>query len=177
MQAHHLVRSAVLTLAIATLVGCASPAGQSIPPEVSARLQQLEDIEGIRTLFADYGRTLDDRDFAAFSQLWATESEFAGGAGNVALGPAAIGALLEKLIEGNFPDSAGTNAHLFFNERIQLDGDAATAVSKGGFMVASAENQPVMSILATYEDQLVREDGRWKFARRAILGNIPVPRR
>lgn len=91
---------------------------------------------------------------------------------NVAFGDAD-----NKLIEGNAPDSGGTNFHLFTNERIELDGDAATAISKGGWMVASAENQPVMSILATYEDRLVRQGGRWKFARREILGNIPVPRR
>jgi len=177
MRAHHFVRVALLTLAVGTLVGCASPAGQSIPPEVSARLERLEDIEAIRTLLVQYGRTLDDRDFSAFSRLWAADSEFVGGAGNSAHGPEAIGALLEKLIEGNLPDSRGTNFHLFTNERIDLDGDAATAVSRAAFMAASPENRPVVSILATYEDRLVREDGQWKFARREILGHIPVPRR
>jgi hypothetical protein len=31
-------------------------------------------------------------------------------------------------------------------------------------------------LLATYRDQFVREDGKWKFKRREVIGEIPVPR-
>jgi hypothetical protein len=50
-------------------------------------------------------------------------------------------------------------------------------VSKGGFVMANAENNKAdLLLLATYRDQFVREDGRWKFKRREIIGDIPVPR-
>ena len=31
-------------------------------------------------------------------------------------------------------------------------------------------------LLATYHDVLIKEDGKWKFLRREIAGDIPVPR-
>src|SRR5689334_9791676 len=64
---------------------------------IAQRLQALEDREAIRALFVEYGRTLDNRDFTAFSKLFAKDSEFAGGAGATAKGPEAIGALLQRL--------------------------------------------------------------------------------
>ncbi len=143
---------------------------------VSQRLQALEDREAIRALFVEYGRTLDNRDFTAFSKLFARDSEFAGGGGATAKGPEAIGALLQRLITTNYPDSRGKNFHLFFGESIQIAGDTATATSKGGFVMASGANKPELLLLATYHDEFVREEGRWKFKRREIHGDIPVPR-
>ena len=120
---------------------------------------------------------LDARDFAAFGQLFARDGEFVAGAGTIARGPSAVGALLEKLIGTNFPDSKGRNFHLYFNETIDVQGDRATGISKGGFVMASEANNRVEFLqLATYVDELVREDGRWKFKKREIQGNIPVPR-
>ena len=68
--------------------------------DLAARVRALEDREAIRTLWAEYGRTLDARDFVAFSQLFARDAEFVGG-GPPAKGPAAIGAFLEKAIGTN----------------------------------------------------------------------------
>lgn len=68
------------------------------------------------------------------------------------------------------------NFHLFTNETIDVAGNAATGVSKGAFVMASSRNRPEMLLLATYHDQFVREDGRWKFKRREVHSDIPVPR-
>jgi uncharacterized protein (TIGR02246 family) len=142
-----------------------------------ARLQALEAREAIRTLWAEYGRTLDARDFGAFSQLFARDAEFVGGPGSPARGPEAIGAFLEKAIGTKYPDTKGRNFHLYFNESIDIQGDRGTAISKGGFVMASADNTKAdFLLLATYRDEFVREDGRWKFKRRQVVGEIPVPR-
>jgi uncharacterized protein (TIGR02246 family) len=144
---------------------------------LAARVQALEDREAIRTLWAEYGRTLDARDFAAFAQLFARDAEFVGGPGSPAKGREAIGAFLEKAIGTNYPNSKGRNFHLYFNESIDLHGDAGTGVSKGGFVMAAGDNSKAdFLLLATYRDQFVREDGRWKFKRREVVGDIPVPR-
>ena len=108
-------------------------------PTVASRLEALEAREAIRALWAEYGRTLDARDFVAFSKLFARNAEFGSGPG-AAKGPAAIGAFLEKAIGTNYPDSKGKNFHLYFNESIDVKGDRATGVSKGGFVMASADN-------------------------------------
>lgn len=141
-----------------------------------ARLDALEAREAIRALWAEYGRTLDARDFVAFSRLFARNAEFGGGAAPVK-GPAAIGAFLEKAIGTNYPDSKGKNFHLYFNESIEVHGDRATAVSKGGYVMATPDNSKAdFLLLAEYRDELVKEDGQWKFLRRQIIGQIPVPR-
>lgn len=144
--------------------------------DLSARVRALEDREAIRTLWADYGRTLDARDFAAFAQLFARDAQFVGGPGSPVKGREAIGAFLEKAIGTNYPNSKGRNFHLYFNESIDLRGDEGTGVSKGGFVMASPENNKAdFLLLATYRDEFVREDGRWKFKRREVIGDIPVP--
>lgn len=143
----------------------------------NARVQALEDREAIRTLWAEYGRTLDARDFTSFAQLFARDAEFVGGPGSPAKGREAIGAFLEKAIGTNYPNSKGRNFHLYFNETIDLRGDKGTGLSKGGFVMASDDNTEAdFLLLATYRDEFVREDGRWKFQRREVVGEIPVPR-
>jgi hypothetical protein len=140
---------------------------------VAARLQKLEDKEAIHALLTTYGRTLDARDFAGFEQLFARDSEFvSGGAAQSAKGPAAI-----RLLKMNAAPVPGRDFHLFYNETIEVSGDRATALSKGAFMVRGQNNRLEMSILANYHDDLVREDGRWKFKRRQIGDNPPAQSR
>jgi len=176
------MRSTLRTiLAAAVLAPCGLAAAQAQAPvnvgDVNARVRALEDREAIRTLWAEYGRTLDARDFTAFARLFARDAEFVGGPGSPAKGPAAIGTFLEKAIGTNYPNSKGRNFHLYFNETIDLRGDEGSAVSKGGFLMTNAENAKAdVLLLATYRDQFVREDGRWKFKRREVIGEIPVPR-
>jgi SnoaL-like domain len=121
-----------------------------------------------------YGRTLDARDFVGFEQIWARESEFVGGPGGAAKGPAATRALLESLLKANAAPEPGRDFHLFSNETIDIQGDTATALSKGAFVVRGQNNRLETTILANYHDQFVREDGRWKFKRRQI-GDSPAP--
>jgi len=163
----------VIAAGVLTDVSAQTPRGADA---LTARVQALEDREAIRTLWAEYGRTLDARDFTAFAQLFARDGEFVGG-GSPAKGREAIGAFLEKAIGTNYPNSKGRNFHLYFNESIDLRGDEGTGVSKGGFVMATSDNTKAdFLLLATYRDQFVREDGRWKFKRREVVGEIPVPR-
>jgi hypothetical protein len=135
------------------------------------RVAALEAREAIRTLYAEYGRTLDARDFHAFSLLWAKDAQYGS-----AKGPEAIGAFLEKAIGTNYPDSKGKNYHLYFNESIDIQGDRGTGISKGGYVMATTDNSKAdFLLLAEYRDQYIKEDGKWKFLRRQTVGEIPVP--
>jgi uncharacterized protein (TIGR02246 family) len=173
----HTLIGGLLVVAAALLAAGAGRAGAaSKEASLGARVQALEDREAIRALMSEYGRTLDARDFSAFARLFAKDGEFLGGDGITARGSEAVGALLDKTINKNFPDSRGTNFHLFSNETIDVAGDHATAVSKGTFVMADSRNRPEALMLATYRDEFVREDGDWKFKRREVAGAIPVPR-
>ena len=67
------------------------------PESIETRLRRLEDREEIRQLLIEYGRTLDRRDFEAFSKLFARDAEYTGGGGTGAIkGPEAIGKFLEE---------------------------------------------------------------------------------
>ena len=141
---------------------------------IEARLRALEDREEIRQLMINYGRTLDARDFAGFSKLFAATALYGGGGGTgMAKGPEAIAKLLEDVMQKNPTNLNAPNFHLFCNEIIKLNGDTASAVSKGVFVVRSDANVPQAVMLATYKDEFVRESGVWKFKQRIVQGDIP----
>jgi uncharacterized protein (TIGR02246 family) len=140
------------------------------------RLCLLEDREEIRQLLIEYGRTLDQRDFAGFLKLFAENAEYTGGGGTgVAKGPAAIARHLEEVIHRNPDGLRSPNFHVFADETIQVNGDKAVAISKGLFVVPGENNKPEAVMLSTYLDVLIRENGRWKFMQRVVHGDIPAP--
>lgn len=165
----------IQTVLAAVLLVPLSGIAQGSKPEASlaARIQKLEDIEEIRHLLLDYGRHLDTRDFAAYSRLFAKDGEWAGGFGTVR-GPAAIQAFMEKNLPG---PNRGNTYHLLSNFVIDVQGDRATAWSRWAFVTGGTENKPTVAQGGHYDDTLVRENGHWKFARRAASTDIPAAAR
>jgi uncharacterized protein (TIGR02246 family) len=135
----------------------------------------LEDREEIRHLLIEYGRTLDKRDFVAFSKLFAESAEYVGGAGTAIKGPSAIAKSLEETFQKNPTGVRSPNFHLFANEVIQVNGEEAVAVSKGLFVVPNEKNAPEIVMMATYEDVFTHEKSGWKFKRRTVRGDVPIP--
>jgi hypothetical protein len=141
---------------------------------LETRLQRLQDREEIGLLLTDYGRFLDRRDFAAFSQLFAEkEGEWIGGMGR-AKTPQAIRKLMEDTIGKDTNKISSPNYHLFTKERIFVNGDQAQAPCRWIFVVQGQSGQPQPFYLGHYEDTLIRENGRWKFLRRIVYGDIPA---
>jgi SnoaL-like domain len=156
--------AAVVITAITGIATAATPS----PTEV--RLLQMEDRTAIERLLVDYGRTLDNRDFAAYSQLFAAAGEWKGALGTHK-GPAAIQAAMEK----TFTDPAaladipkGKNFHVMSNFVIDIQGDRATAKSMFIFYKMSG-SKPEAAVAGRYEDVLIRENGHWKFLQRTAL--------
>jgi uncharacterized protein (TIGR02246 family) len=142
------------------------------PEDLLARLRELEDREEIRSLLHDYRRALDARDLRGFAELFASEGKWRGGMGE-ATGPQAIHDMLAERLPDNPPAPESTLWHLVTEPAIVLDGDRATADSFWLHIRRGDGDAPVTPKLGSYEDELVREDGRWRFLRRTVAGLIP----
>jgi 3-phenylpropionate/cinnamic acid dioxygenase small subunit len=163
-----IARRAAIPLGLLVLA-CAFPAyAPGASPAADARMQQLEDRLAIEHLLMDYGRTLDNRDFAAYSKLFAVNGEWKGALGTYR-GPAAIHAAMEKI----FTDAAtdiprGRNFHVMSNFDISVQGDRATARSMFIFYKMEG-SKPEAAVAGRYEDILIRENGVWRFLQRTAL--------
>jgi uncharacterized protein (TIGR02246 family) len=166
-----LLLASFLVMLIALAAAAQSRTDQSA--SISERLKRFEDKAEIESLLLDYGRHLDNRDFAAYSRLFARDGEWVGGFGSVS-GPANIQAFMEKSI-GTGPNK-GKNYHLLSNFVVNVAGDTATAWSRWAFVVPG-ERGAVISQAGRYDDTLVREDGKWKFKRRVASNDTASPNR
>ena len=136
-----------------------------------------EDRAAIHHLLVDYGRTLDARDFDGFAKLFAHDGVYvAGGPGAKPLSGAQAGEAMRQTFAENALGFAEPNYHLFFNETVDFTGpDKAHASSQSLYMVPGEDGAPRAAMMARYDDQLVREGGQWKFARRVVHGQMPSP--
>jgi uncharacterized protein (TIGR02246 family) len=147
------------------LAGC-----KVVPPH-----DEASDRAEIHALLVNYGRTLDDRDFAGFSALFAANGTYVAGGGQAVSGKDA-GEMMRKTFAENALGFRSPNFHVFFNEVVTLDGPGrAHATSMSLYMVPDEHNRPSPALMARYEDELVREDGQWKFERRTVRSLIPAP--
>lgn len=138
--------------------------------DLQQQLRSLRDIEDIRRLLIEYGRTLDRRDFKSYSRLFAQDGEWIGvGTIGSAKGPAAIQAFMEKNI-GVTPVRCN---HLMTNMLIDVEGDSATAWSRWTLIDADASDKPALIYSGHYEDVLLRENDAWKFRSRVASVDIP----
>jgi hypothetical protein len=140
--------------------------------DANARLQRLEDIEEIRRLLVDYGRHLDRRDWAAYAALFAARGVWDGGFG-AGTGPAEIQAMMEKTIGGTLNTGAQSNFHVLTNFEIEVEGDEGKAWSRWSFVAQDPDKRARILYAGRYDDELIREGGRWKFKRRTVSGDLP----
>lgn len=136
---------------------------------------QAEDRTEIHALLTDYGRTLDARDFDGFAKLFAKNGLYVAGNGKGVSGEQA-GALMRQVFTANALGFRSPNFHIFFNEVITLDdSEHAHATSMSLYMVPGDKGSPTPALMARYYDDLVHEDGHWKFARRRVESLMPAP--
>ena len=136
---------------------------------LAQRLRRLEDLEEIRQLFVDYGRHLDSGDVHAYAALFADDGEVLLGPIGRAKGPAAIAELMTKVKER----APGPSYHLITSPVIVLEGDRATSEVQWTVIRPDAQGKLEVAMFGRHQDELVRERGRWRFAKRR--GRIDVP--
>ena len=137
--------------------------------DFESRLRRLEDLAEIHQLFVDYGHHLDHGDFAAYADLFAADGEVLLGPIGRATGRDEIRDLMERTLGG----AAGSSFHVISNPVVVLDGDTATTDVMWTVVNRGADGSPVLSMIGRHRDQLVREDGRWRFKRRKGFVDIP----
>ncbi len=152
---------------VALLVGSAPPA--------NAQRDETADRAAIHALLMAYGSTLDARDFQGFGKLFGENGVYVTGSGTEAKGPVAA-ETMRKIFAANALGFREPNAHIFFNELVRFDGpDHARATSMSFYVAPDEKNRPTPMLMASYEDELARENGRWIFARRVVKSVIPAP--
>ena len=137
--------------------------------DLAERLRRVEDLLEIQQLFVDYGRLLDAGDFAAYGRLFARDGEVLLGPMGRASGPQDIEALMTRILA----DRVGQTYHLITSPTVALDGDTATSEVMWTVVARDDGGRPEVTMLGRHVDQLVREDGRWRFRRRQ--GHIDIP--
>jgi uncharacterized protein (TIGR02246 family) len=140
--------------------------------DIEGRLRVLEAREEIRNLLQEYRRTLDIRDMRAFSELFAANGTWVGVSGD-ATGPEGIYTMLTGALPENPRWPGATLWHLITDPSIRVEGDRATAESLWMHVRRDEGDTPLLPTLGRYEDELIVEDGRWRFLRRSVTRLIP----
>ena len=133
------------------------------------RVQKMEDIFEIQQVLTDYGRTLDGRDSAGFANLFAREGEWIAPPDFHPKGREAIKAMIDRMF-GNVPPSK--RAHYITNFSIEVDGDKATSNARFILVEPLPDGSPRIRLSGHYDDQLIREDGRWVILRRDLSHDL-----
>jgi uncharacterized protein (TIGR02246 family) len=141
---------------------------------VEQRLQAVEDELAIRRVLIDYASTQDARDYAGYAALFAREGEWVNGK-NVHKGRAAIQKMLVDLYGTPPPGFVnGDSFHITFNPEITLNGDRATVRSRHLLVLRGPNGTPTPALAGRYEDEFIREDGKWKILRRVDYPVMPT---
>jgi uncharacterized protein (TIGR02246 family) len=139
--------------------------------DIETRLRSLEDRLEIQQLFIDYGRHLDRGDFESYANLFVADGEIMIGPMGRAKGREQIKTMMESTMAGRVGDSV----HIVSSPAIEIDGDTATSEVMWTVVNKSGDG-PKVTMTGRHLDDLVRDDGRWRFKRRRgllDLGGLP----
>ena len=129
-------------------------------------LEKLEALAEIRDLIATYCIAFDDQNWTEFEKLWTDDASFV-------VEPNAFNGkkVLMDFLSTCLPKGY-VSKHMISQPLIEIaeDGMSARARTDVVWIAANFTN----AIVGRYVDEIVRQDGRWKFRRRQ---EIPVPYR
>jgi uncharacterized protein (TIGR02246 family) len=162
---------------LAALAAAAMPAlvvAQTSSPTIEQRLQRVEDELAIRRVLVDYSATQDARDYAGYAALFAKNGEWVNGK-NVHKGREAIVKMLNDLYGPPPPGYVNNESyHITSNPQIEVKGDRATARSRHLLVMRGPKGEPTPALAGRYEDELIREEGKWKILRRVDYPVMPT---
>lgn len=143
----------------------------TVTDSLDARVRRLEDLLEIQQIFIDYGLALDAGDFDRYAALFSEEGTINLGPMGKATGRSAIKQLMERTMEGR----VGQSLHIVSSPQITIDDSGATAHSQVMWTVVHRDDtgRPRLTMMGRHQDELIRENGRWKIARRRGLIDMP----
>lgn len=137
-----------------------------------------EDRAAIEDLMARYLFALDWNDFDTFGETFTDDAEFEYARGTARGKDAIVETIrgFKKRIGAIYTDEQGNPAilrHILAQTVIRVDGDRAFATAMWWEMANNGPgNTPLVGTFGTYEDELRRVDGDWKFSRRRVLNEF-----
>jgi uncharacterized protein (TIGR02246 family) len=138
------------------------------------RLRLVEDELAIRKVITAYSNTQDAHDYDGYVALFAKDGEWVSGR-NVFKGHEAIKSMLVDLYGAPPPGYVnGESFHISFNADVSVGSNQATAVSRHVLFMRGPSGEPVPMLSGRYDDELVREDGKWKILRRVDTPVMPT---
>jgi len=123
----------------------------------------LEEKDAIREVLAEYCFRLDGGDYDGMAALFTADGTWDTAFG-IGKGRDGIEALVRKIRGPTPPPRA---IHHVTNVVIKLGGDAATCFSNW-VTVHNSEQGPKIGSAGSYADEMVKQDGRWRFRYRKI---------
>ncbi len=139
---------------------------------IEERLAKVEGELAIRRIIFDYSAYLDKGEWGPYVDLFAPDGEWQNDDGHFK-GQAAIRQmLLDTAFPGIVPERR--NYHFNVNERVDVDGDRATAVSRYMFVMRGTDDCPRVALAGMYHDAFVRIGDTWKIAKRVAVEVIPT---
>lgn len=169
-----MIRTAIAIIALAAASTATFGAPRPARPSIEQRLQRAEDEIAIRRILIDYHWTMDMRDFDAYAALFAKDGIWTSG-DQVHKGPAEIRKMMVGIFGEPKPDQPNRRSiEITTNPEITIDGDHAHARSRHLLVWRGADGSPQPMLAGRYEDDLVREGGVWKIAKRTDYPVMPT---
>jgi uncharacterized protein (TIGR02246 family) len=133
-------------------------------------LARLVAIQDIRDLISRYALLFDDKNWGAFSELWADDAVWAVRDGMAFEGKEALMEFLSTCLPDGYSGKHMNSPPLVV---VAEDGETATAQTDVVWVSQDFENR----IVARYVDEFAKYDGRWLFKRRVEepIPHIPGP--
>jgi len=175
---------------VAGILFCSTTALQA--QSVEQRLQELEDQRAITQLVVvDYANALDLMDMAAFADLFAPDGVFSLGGMErkgpdqirtmfAATSPNTVPPTMPPLPQGVLPMPPMETPmrprmvpHVITNPSYRISGNSAEGRSYW-MEIMLIEGRPGIVNMGHYDDQLKKVGGKWKFARRTVIRDVPI---
>ncbi len=156
----------------------------------AADVQNVEDQLQIQKVWAQYAYALDTMDPMAYASLFTTDALLDVN-GVVYKGRDKISEMVEKYQKSGYMQGApvdkhgrkfGPVRHVTTSLILDVKGNSATAQSYWMEVIANGKNSqgvgnpPSVLNMGRYEDELVKQNGKWLFSKRVIIGDMFQPK-